>query len=615
MSSNQNSIPLQCAAQSLGPENQLFINVIQALLVAQCSISPPNFWPEDYGITALKQGLEDVVVDFIVVGSGSAGSVVASRLSENPNWRVLLLEAGGDPPIESEIPGLLNDLYGSKVDWNFSVDAKQTCKAQLDEKCSGKRGKVLGGSSSINGMIYVRGNRLDYDRWSKLGNDGWDYDSVLPYFRKSEGNQYAKFVKYKNGRYHNASGPMKIHFLGNDYDGAGSLRQIFLNAATQAGHPIIDDINSDHPLGYLNMQSTSFKGSRQSTSKAFLVAAKDRPNLHVIKNAFVEKILINENNEAYGVEFVYNETHRLQAIARKEVILSAGVYMSPVLLMLSGIGPKKHLEKFKIPVKSDLPVGRNLIDHIATYIWFKFKPTEQSPTEKLDGIYNLAIHNTGPLASRSVSTVNGFVNTLNGTRFPDFQILIFYYKRNTSTFGQYKRSISQALRKENKNHDIVAIVVSELHPKSRGFVKLASASPRDEPIINGNYFSDEYDFESTIRAIKQQVSFTETPSYRDNGAEFMHIPIEECDRFEFRSDNYFRCYIKYFGGGNNHPTGTSRMGNSDCEAVVDSRLRVRNIKKLRQIDAGVAPSTVSGNINAMTIMVAERGSDFIKEDY
>lgn len=467
------------------------------------------------------------------------------------------------------------------------MDAKQTCKAYVNEKCNGIRGKVIGGSSSINGMIYVRGNKFDYDRWSELGNVGWDYESVLPYFKKSEGNQYAPFVKYKDGEYHNGSGPLKIDFFGKDDDESESYRQIFLNAAAQAGHAIIDDINSDRTLGYLKLQGFYANGRRQSTARAFLVPAKNRPNLHIIKGAFVEKILINSNNEAYGVEFIYNKKHRLRAHARKEVILSAGAYMSPYILLHSGVGPRNHLKKIGIPVKSDLPVGRNLINHHAVFVWFKFNGTEKSSTEALDNIYNLAIHNSGPLTSRGVSTVNGFVNTLNGTGSPDFQIIINYFKRNSSTFGQYKEAISHALRKENEQHDVVSILLSGLHPKSRGYVKLATASSQDRPIINGNYFSDEYDFESYIRAIKQQISLTETPSYRKHGGEFIHIPIEECDCFKFCSDRYFRCYIKYFGDGNSHPIGTSRMGNSERDSVVDSRLRVRNIRNLRQIDVGM----------------------------
>lgn len=436
-------------------------------------------------------------------------------------------------------------------------------------------------------MIYVRGNRLDYDRWAELGNYGWDYDSVLPYFKKSEGNQCAPFVEYQNGKYHNASGPLKVDFLGNDEDEAEPLRQIFLKAASQAGHPIIEDINADKTLGYLKMQSTAYKGYRQSTAKAFLVPAKNRPNLHIIQNAFVEKILIDSNNVAYGVEFVYNDTFKFQAIARKEVILSAGVYMSAVLLMLSGVGPREDLEKLEIPIKSNLPVGKSLVDHIETYVWFKFNPTEISPTEKLDNIYKWAIHKTGPLASRGVSTVNGFVNTLNNSRYPDFQILQFYHKRNSFRFDELKKEIRDTLKKVNEKYDIVSIVVSQLHPQSKGDVKLASTCPRDHPIINGHYYNNDYDLESTIRAIKQQIAHTKTPSFRENGAEFLHIPIDECDCFTFQSDEYFRCYIKYFGGGNNHPTGTSRMGISDQDSVVDPQLRVRNIKKLRQIDAGV----------------------------
>lgn len=411
----------------------------------------------------------------------------------------------------------------------------------------------------------------------------------MPYFKISEGNQHQPFVDYESGKYHNASGPMKVNFYGNGDDGMNKYRKILLDAAAQSGIPIIKDINANQVLGYLKkMQGTHFNGRRESSAKAFLVPAKNRPNLHVIKHAFVEKILINPKNEAYGVEFEYNEQHKMRAIAGKEIILSAGAFMSPVLLQLSGIGPKEVLKEFNIPVKSDLPVGKNLIDHHGLYVWFKFNPTEDPSMQQLDNIYNLAIHNTGPLTSRCTSTVNGFVNTVDGKGLPDFQVYSYYHKRNSSTYDAYTKGISQALTRENQNHDLLSVVLSEMHPKSKGYVKLRSSSPHDKPIINPRFYTEKYDVEATVRALKQQISFVETPSYRKHGGQFIHIPIKECDQFEFRSDDYFRCYIKYLGCGNNHPVGTSKMGSdSDPEAVVDSRLRVRNIKKLRQIDAGV----------------------------
>lgn len=481
-------------------------------------------------------------------------------------------------------------IIGSNLDWKFSGESNKTCQGRASGTCSMPRGKMLGGTSGLNGMIYNRGNKNDYDKWSELGNDGWDYENVLKYFKKAEGNQHDPFVQYENGKYHSADGPLKIDFFGRDR--MGQYRKMFIDAAAQAGYPTIRDINANTYVGYLEMQGTYFNGRRQSSAKAYLAPAKNRTNLHVIKHAFVEKILINSNNEAYGVEFVYNETNRLTATARKEVVLCAGTYMSPVLLMLSGVGPKDVLENLNISVKADLPVGKNLADHTATNLWFKFNPSEEeTAAQQLDDIYEFAAHNKGPLTSIGVTAAYGFLSTLNHT-FPDHQIYIFHYKKNSPKLkgyvGSYKKEFGDALVKENENHDVAYIAVSLAHPKSRGYVTLASASASDKPIIVPQYFTDQDDVETTVRAIKQQISFTKSPAYKKNGGEFIHIPVEECDRFEFQSDDYFRCYIKYFGNGNSHPVSTSKMGpDTDAEAVVDSRLRVRNIKNLRQADAGV----------------------------
>lgn len=479
----------------------------------------------------------------------------------------------------------------TRVDWKFYAQSKFACKA-IKNGCYWPRGKMLGGSSSMNYMIYIRGNKRDFDRWSELGNTGWNFDSVLPYFKKSEGNQYIPFVDYENGKYHNGSGPLKVSFTG--VDGSEPAQKMLYDAAIERGNQGIDDINADKVLGYVRVEGTYFNGARQSTAKAFLIPAKNRPNLHIIKHAFVEKILINEQNVAYGVKFTYKGNHKLKAIGRKEVIVSAGAIMSPQLLMLSGIGPKNVLNKFKIPVKSDLAVGRHLLDHIYTITWMKFNPTETTPLQELDALYQYAMYRTGPLSSIGSMQMVGFINTVNGTGYPDFEIHFFYFTANSTgirtflDFYGFKNDIYQALLNENKNHDIAGILSVHLQPKSRGYITLSSTSAYNKPVIRPKYFSDPDDFESMLRAVKQQISYVDTNSYRSKGAEFIHIPLKECDLYEFKSDDYYRCYIQYFSITCYHPVGTTKMGpDSDPEAVVDPRLRVRNIKHLREIDAGM----------------------------
>lgn len=451
---------------------------------------------------------------------------------------------------------------------------------------------MLGGSSAVNGMIYTRGNPADYNYWASRGNIGYDYDSVLPYFKKSEGNQYLPFVLKDNGYYHNAYGPVKISFFSSN-DGSEDIRQMFLSAAAEMGEDIIDDINANKSLGFLTMQATVAGGRRQSAAKSYILPALCRKNLRVIKHAYVTKILIDKNNNAYGVKFYY-KGKKMKAFARKEVILSAGVFQSPQLLMLSGVGPKNHLKKFNICVKTDIPVGHNLVDHASIYIFFRFNARAQNPFQDLYNTYEYALHGDGALNSRGATNVNGFINLNDENGVPQFQFQAMYYRMNTSSLKgfmdkqNYKNSIKRALLCENEKYDIAAVVVSNLHPTSRGFVKLTSSSPFKKPYVNPMYLSTEQDVKLSIIAMKNQLAYENTAAYRQRGGQFIHIPIEECDQYEFKSDDYCRCYIHYFGSTNNHHIGTGKMGAiDDPESVVDPQLRVKNIGNLRWVDSGV----------------------------
>ncbi|XP_055309378.1 glucose dehydrogenase [FAD, quinone]-like [Sitodiplosis mosellana] len=607
----------QCAAQSVGAANQLFGLLIQTLLAAQCSISPPDFWPEDYGEKLSATENNDLTYDFIVVGSGSSGSVVASRLSENPDWKVLLLEAGGDPPIESEVPSLYEAIQKTQSDWEFYAESDSACLAQ-QHGCFWPRGKTLGGSSATNAMFYVRGTERDYNRWAELGNPTWDWEHALKYMKRSEANQNPDFVKYRNGKFHGDKGPLAVDFYGELHP----MSKILIEAAQEHGIKFVDDINADDTLGYVNAQATVSNGRRQSTAKAYLVPAKNRSNLHIVKHAHVQKILINEENVATGVEFLYKDEQLLRATNKKEVILSAGAVSSPPILMLSGVGPKEHLEKHNIKVKQDAPVGKNLLDHISTAIHFQFhrsSPTKVSPTDALDAIYNLAIHNKGPLTSLGASQLIAMLNTQNGTGEPDIEFHVQMLEQNSwklkphLQLKKYDETIEKAILEANSKADIVIIKTTLLQPQSTGFIELKSSSPKDKPRIVPKYFSNEEDMITMLRAVKQQISFENTDTYRKHEGEFLKLPLKECDKFEFKSDDYLRCYIKHFSSTLYHPVGTSRM--SDSDGVVDSRLNVRGVKRLRQIDAGIMPEIVSANTNAAAIYIGERGADFIKEDY
>lgn len=433
-------------------------------------------------------------------------------------------------------------------------------------------------------MIYVRGNKRDFDTWASMGNKCWDYESVLPFFKKSEANHFLPFVYECNGRYHNASGLLNI-----DFYGSSQFSKIFTDAAIEKGIPYINDINAGQTIGYVNSQGTCYQGRRQSTASAFLVSAKERKNLRIVKYGLVKKIYIDNTNRAYGIEYIRNGK-TLKAYNNREVILSGGSLMSPVVLMLSGIGPKEQLETNNIPKKKYLAVGENLSDHINIMIFFQFDPTPTDPFNTYDATYNLAVHNSGELTNVGVSSLCGFINTNKTSEFPNIELMHIWLSQNQGQFFafQYKEEIAQKIMNVTTNYDIGGIMVILLKPESRGYVHLNGTSIYNKPHINPQYFSKKKDLETITAAIRQQISFTETQSFWNKRGEYLRLPIAECDKFEFDSDEYWGCYISYMSQTIYHPVGTCKMGpKTDPNAVVDERLRVYGIDKLRVIDASM----------------------------
>lgn len=309
-------------------------------------------------------------------------------------------------------------------------------------------------------------------------------------------------MSYDNGRYHSASGPMKIDFFGNLID----TDKIFIDAALENGLTFIDDINADKTNGYLNLQGNTLNGRRQSTAKAFLIPAKNRPNLHVIKHALVKRILINNRNRAYGVKFTY-KGKTMKAFARKEVILSAGTIMSPMLLMLSGAGPQEELQKHKIPPTAVLTgVGKNLYDHPVVRLFFTFNPTETKPSSPFDDIYQFAIHNSGALAS--FRNVGGFLNSKNNSKYADILFFHAYFTRYNSGFESYMKSerfnddVLQQLLTLNRNNDVAVVSIVLEQPKSNGYIQLNGTRVCQNPIIRPEYFSQNEDIETMLRIHK-----------------------------------------------------------------------------------------------------------------
>ncbi|KAJ6636426.1 Glucose dehydrogenase [FAD, quinone], partial [Pseudolycoriella hygida] len=547
----------QCATQSVGPANQLFGLLIQTILAAQCNISPPEMWPKDYGPTAIEKGLEEY--DFIVVGAGSAGSVVASRLSENENWKVLLLEAGGDPPIESEMPMLCFSLQNTVHDWGYHVERSNKASKSTRNGTFWPRGKLLGGSGAVNVMNYVRGNSRDYDDWLAMGNPTWGWTDVLEYFKKSQNTSAPNL----NEKYHGTSGPLSIQIPGFTHP----FRQILLDGGSELGYKYVNDMNE----GFVGMSQLLFNvkdGERHSSAKAFLLPAKDRANLHIIKNAMVSEIEFDNLNAATGVKFSINN-QPLVAKSKTEVILSAGSIGTPQLLMLSGIGQDKQLRKLNIKTRSDLMVGKSLQDHLMVPLFITSKKpiTDPSSINQLAReMFDFLIDRSGPLSAQGIFDISGFFNTVNATdSFPDIQTHYVAFRRGDAekikalfSNMEYDEATWKTVIDVNAQQDVVLVVLVLLNPKSMGTIRLRSTDPLQHPIIQPNYLDKREDAQTVLRGVRLLQKFLSTNAFKLYEFEEIPLNIPECGASG--TDLYYECYVRHMTSTLYHPVGTAKMG-------------------------------------------------------
>lgn len=481
----------------------------------------------------------------------------------------------------------------------------------------------LGGSHGLNAMIYLRGHRGDYDSWHRFGNPTWSYDEVLPYFKKSEKNLVESFVKYKNGTYHSNKGKLPVgpYRLTNIHP----IEDYFIAAGKEAGYDHVTDFNRDTILGFTRSQGTIQNGRRQTTFKTFVVPAKTRPNLHIIKHAHATKIDIDNNGKAIGVEFVYNGTKKLVAKMRKEIIVSAGAISSPHLLMLSGVGPEKHLKKLNIPVKKNLAIGKNLQDHLIVPVFFSFhksKIASLKPDNTLEKTVDFYVKNNGDLTNIGITDLVGYINTVNNTGYPDIEFHHFAFKIESANLKGYLSTVGfgdavqKTIIEENKKGEAALVFVVLLNPKSKGHIRLNSTDPFVKPSIFANYLDAKEDWQTALNGVKYQYEQTQRKAFKNQEGTFIRPSLPDCDKLPFPSDKYFKCYINQMATTVYHPTGTCKMGPStDKKAVVDSRLRMNGIASLRVCDASIMPNVVSSNTNAPTIMIAEKCADFIKEEW
>ncbi len=525
--------------------------------------------------------------DYVIVGAGSAGCVLASRLSENPDVRVLLLEAGPpDTADEIHIPAAVNLLFQTAYDWNYQTIPQDRAGGR---SIYWPRGRVLGGSSSINAMIYIRGNRHDYDCWrDDYGCEGWGFTDLLPYFLRAEGNSRGASA------YHGAAGPLSVQ----DLRFKSALTGAFLAAARNCGAPANDDFNGPDQDGVGYYQVTQKAGRRWSAADAYLHPSAGRPNLTILTDALVTGIEV-DGGRATGVRYLHRGVEEL-AGAAAEVIVSAGAIASPQLLMLSGIGPADHLRENDIPVVADSPgVGGNLSDHpVVTAMWSA--PKNRSLWEKA-GPVNLArwqMTHTGPMTT-NIAEAGGFTRTDPALPAPDIQ---WHVLPVPFLDGGLADPARRAL----------SVLITLVSVGSRGKIRLRSADPRHKPLIDPSYLSDIADLEPLVAAVGIARDFAAArPLSRQLTSELAPGP-------GVRADTDIRQWIRGNLSTLYHPVGTCAMGGdsrlaaSKLTSVVDPELRVRGVGGLRVVDASVMPTVPRGNTNAATIAIAERAADLIQ---
>lgn len=529
------------------------------------------------------------LVDYIVIGGGTAGCVVAARLAEAADSSVVLLEAGGSDRSPIILAPAATDIYAignPKWDWRYMAESDSSRNGRRD---MWPRGKVLGGSGSINGTIYIRGNRGDYDGWAALGNAGWSYEEVLPYFRKSEANQHGADA------YRGADGPLHV----TDPRSIHPLSHRFVKAAVEMGIPANDNLNGASQYGVGISQATQRRGWRHSTARAYLGPARTRHNLQILTRAQVTRVLF-EGTRAVGVEYLRGGQAR-ELRARCEVILSAGAIASPQLLMLSGVGPGARLQEHGVHLVHDLPgVGANLQEHCGAWLVYEVNQRTYNNDQGLirQGLHGLnwLLFGRGPATTPGAQAI-AFVHTraAEGT-FPDVQIHF--------TPAGYKFTPTQV---ELYREPAVTMVPNVSRPRTRGRIELRSADPQDAPRIAIDLLGDNDDMHRLIAASRLIRRIAAASSLREA------VVREMSPGPEVQSDAQWEAFLRDNVVPVYHPAGTCKMG-QDRMAVVDERLRVHGIAGLRVVDASIMPTLVSGNTNAPTIMIAEKASSMVLQD-
>ncbi|CAH0548913.1 unnamed protein product [Brassicogethes aeneus] len=561
--------------------------------------------------------------DFIIVGGGSSGSVLANRLSEIPEWKVLVLEAGEPETEFTKVPMMRNYLQTTPYVWNHkTVPQKQACLGMTDHQCTIESGRALGGSSAVNDMLYIRGHPKDYDLWADEENLGWCWADVEDRYKKIED----AYLKHFDRKYHRYGG--NVH-LENPRYVTPKIKEHILGAAEELGLNTVD-YNGKHQLGFGVAQVTTKNGKRFSTAEAYLEPAVTRPNLVVRPGCQVTKLIISTHTkEATGVRYIH-EGKLFTSKAKKEVILAAGAINSAQLLLLSGVGPKEDLEQLHIDVVSDLPVGLHLKDHMG-FNGLNFIYNDSHVEQQLKKIFgnegeviDYLKSGHGPLTSVP-NEVIAFLKTeasKDHSDYPDLQLLftsdIFNHGHEHLRYLNIDHEVYNRMWKHLEGLKGFSIILRLTNPKSRGHMKLLDKDPLHKPLIDLNLLSDEdeNDLETLLAGIKIAFKLAQTKSMQNLGIHINTHAAPGCDKHLFDTKDFWICQIKHLSYNLRQVSGTAKMGpKSDKTAVVDNHLKVYGVHKLRVADASVIPVTITGNYFAAEVLIGEKASDIIKEEW
>ncbi|KAJ0176357.1 hypothetical protein K1T71_007536 [Dendrolimus kikuchii] len=565
--------------------------------------------------------------DYVVVGAGAGGTAVASRLAL-AGFDVLLVEAGGDPGILTRIPSAAMTLIGSAVDWKYKTQPNnKSCLASEGQQCRFSRGKCLGGSTSINYMLYGRGNRNSYD----FGIPGWTWEDLKPYFLKYEGLKVLDKLPASSRPYHNTTGLMSLEFFA---DPGNKWRSRLVEGFKELQFPFNPDVNGASLIGVTRSIGYVYQGERMSTSRAYLCQNAVKSNLKIAKLTYCTSVLIDDTNTARGVILIQEpSTHNITVYARKHVILSAGTIGNPQILLSSGIGPADHLKEMDKPVHSDLPVGDNLVEHILPLIYVlidkRTVETSNTAATKTEQDLQVIVAKRGNLASNGLTDITAFANTQcydfkqgnlkndsSKCELADVQFIFTYVPQAQDS--QVKPLMKQGTNlndeivdqivKQNKEYDLIAMMPIILQPFSKGKIRLSSPDPLDPPAIFPNYLDDSRDVAQMMRLVAIIEDLLKTSTFKNNNATIFHLDFPNCPKVETDKLGYWECYVRHMTYAVYHAVGTCALG-----SVVDPKLRVKGINNLSVADISVLPKLPTGSTAAAGIAIGERMFDFLME--